>query len=176
MNLEKLEKQTHQSIDYWINSFRQYDFDKILLKPSEDKWSMGQVGIHCWMSAKGFFFKNAEKCLSKDGTQAGKSMKLGAHLIFTLRMLPPVKYEMPKQVAVIPKQPESKGQLISKLEEVKKIASEYIQRIPQSDPRLKTKHPFLGWLNTAEWISLCNIHFRHHVRQKERIEKHFGWK
>lgn len=90
-------------------------------------------------------------------------------------MFPPVKYDMPKKVAVEPKQPESKEQLIAKLEEIKQLSSAYIARIPQSDPSLKIKHPFLGWLNTAEWISLCNIHFRHHVRQKKRIEKHFGW-
>jgi hypothetical protein len=176
MNLQKFEKQTHQVIDYWIDEFNRYDFEQIVKKPSDDSWSLGQVGIHLWMSAKGFFFKNAERCLSKEGTEKGKNKKFAAHLIFTLRMLPPVQYEMPKQVAVVPKQPESKEQLITKLEEIKQMASSYIKRIPESDPELKIKHPFLGWLNTAEWISLCNIHFRHHMRQKRRIEKHFGWK
>ncbi len=176
MNLEKLEKQTHEAIDYWIEEFKGYDFDNIVMKPSENEWSMGQVGIHLWMSAKGFFFKNAKKCLSKEGTEKGKSKKFGAHLIFTFKMMPPVRYEMPKQVSVVPKQPETKEQLIGKLEEIKKMASDYIHRIPQSDPELKIKHPFLGWLNTSEWITLCNIHCRHHVRQKKRIEQHFGWK
>ncbi len=176
MNLQKLEKQTHEAIDYWIDEYRRYDFEKIVTPPSDNSWSLGQVGIHLWMAAKGFFFKNAEKCLSKEGTETGKSKKLAAHFIFTLRTLPPVQYEMPKQVAVVPKQPESKEQLIAKLEEIKQMASAYIKRIPDSDPALKTKHPFLGWLNTAEWIQLCNIHFRHHMRQKKRIEKHFGWK
>lgn len=176
MNLGKLETQTHATIDYWINEFKRYDFDKILMKPSEQSWSLGQVGIHLWMASKGFFFKNAERCLNKEKTEKGKSKKLGAHLIFTFKTLPPVRYEMPQQVAVIPKQPESKEQLIAKLEEVKMLASQYIKRIPESDPSLKVKHPFLGWLNTAEWIELCNIHFRHHLAQKKRIEKHFGWK
>ncbi len=176
MNLQKLEAQTHSAIDYWISDFKKYSFEQITAKPSEHSWSMGQVGIHLWMSAKGFFFKNAEKCLNKDGVQKGKGRSWQGHLIFTLKMFPPVKYEMPRSVAVIPKQPESKEQLIAKLEEVKQIASAYIKRIPDSDPALKTRHPFLGWLNTAEWISLCNIHFRHHVRQKRRIERHFGWK
>jgi len=176
MNLKKLEKQTHESIDYWIDTFNQYDFDKILMKPAENSWSLGQVGIHLWMASKGFFFKNAEKCLSKEGTELGKKKKLGAHIIFTFKMLPPVRYEMPQQVSVQPKPPESKEQLIGKLEEIKTMASGYIKRIPDSDPELRTRHPFLGWLNTAEWIELCNIHFRHHKAQKKRIEKHFGWK
>ncbi|HLP21123.1 MAG TPA: DinB family protein [Chitinophagales bacterium] len=176
MNLQKLEKQTHEAIDYWINEYKRYDFDQITRKPTEHDWSLGQVGIHLWMSAKGFFFKNAERCLMQEGTEAGKKMKFSSHIIFTFKMLPPVKYEMPRQVAVVPKQPETKEQLIAKLEEVKAMASDFIKRIPQSNPDLKIKHPFLGWLNTAEWITLCNIHFRHHVRQKKRIEKYFGWK
>ena len=176
MNLQKLEKQTLAAIDYWIDEYRRYDFEQILKQPTENSWSLGQVGIHLWMSSKGFFFKNAEKCLSQQGTEKGKAKKLGAHLIFTFKMLPPVRYEMPQQVSVVPKPPESKEQLIGKLEEIKKLASEYIARIPQSNPDLKTKHPFLGWLNTAEWIQLCNIHFNHHRAQKKRIEKHFGWK
>ncbi|HWB64057.1 MAG TPA: DinB family protein [Chitinophagales bacterium] len=175
MDLQKLEKQTNTAIDYWINEYRRYDWDKILMQPAENSWSMGQVGIHLWMASKGFFFKNAERCLNKEGTEKGKSKTWGAHLIFTLRMMPPVRYEMPKSVSVVPRQPESKEQLIGKLEEIKTLAASYTKRIPESDPALKTKHPFLGWLNTAEWIELCNIHFRHHIRQKKRIEQHFGW-
>jgi DinB superfamily len=175
MNTQKLEKQTNEAIDYWISEFKRYDWNKILMKPGENSWSLGQIGIHLWMSSKGFFFKNAEKCLNKEGVERGKKKKLGAHLIFTFRTLPPVRYEMPAQVSVQPREPESKEQLIAKLEDVKAQAASYIKRIPDSDPDLKIKHPFLGWLNTTEWITLCNIHFRHHMRQKKRIEEHFGW-
>lgn len=175
MHLTTLEKNTHEAIDYWIESYKNYSFEQINTAPAEGGWSLGQIGIHLWMAAKGFFFKNAEKCLQQDGVERGKGKKFAAHLIFTLRMLPPVKYDMPKQVAVEPKSPESKEQLIAKLEEIKTMASAYIHRIPDSDPALKTKHPFLGYLNTAEWIELCNIHFRHHKRQKARLEKKMGW-
>lgn len=175
MDLQKLERQTDEAIDYWITEFERLGFEKVTMKPSEHDWSLGQVGIHLWMSAKGFFFKSAERCLNKENVEAGHGKNFSGHLIFSLRMFPPVRYEMPKQVAVIPKQPESMEQLIGRLKEVKEMSKSYIRRIPQSDPSLKIKHPFLGWLNTAEWIQLCNIHFRHHLRQKKRIEQHFGW-
>lgn len=176
MSLQTLEKNTKDIIDYWINEYQRYSWEQIIAKPSEHQWSLGQVGIHLWMSAKGFFFKKAQQCLNKQETVTGKGKNFSGHVIFTLRMFPPLKYEMPKSVSVVPKQPESKEQLIQKLEEVKSLAVEYIHLIPQSDARLKLKHPFLGWLNTAEWIELCNIHFRHHLRQKKRIEQHFGFK
>lgn len=176
MNAQKLQQQTDRAIDWWITEFERYDFEKITEKPSENEWSMGQVGIHLWMSAKGFFFKNAEKCLTGEGASTGKGKNFTGHVVFTLKMFPPVKVKMPGSVAVEPKQPESKEKLIAKLREVKQMSASYIARIAASDPNIKTRHPFLGWLNAAEWISLCNLHFRHHLRQKARIEKHFGWK
>src|SRR5580704_10743560 len=114
MNTQKLEKQTHEVIDYWIDEYRRYDWDKILMKPAENSWSLGQIGMHLWMASNGFFFKNAERCLNKEGVETGKNKKLGAYLIFTLHALPPVRYEMPAQVAVQPRQPESKEQLVVK--------------------------------------------------------------
>lgn len=176
MDLTALEKRTHAVIDYWITELNGYTLEQLNQKPAENSWSLGQVGIHLWMSAKGFFFKNAERCLSKEKVESGKSKNLAGFLVFTLGRMPSIKVKMPEKVAVEPRQPETKEQLIEKLEEVKRMSSEYIKRIPQSDPRLKTRHPFLGWLNTAEWITLCNLHFKHHLSQKKRIEKHFGFK
>jgi hypothetical protein len=34
----------------------------------------------------------------------------------------------------------------------------------------KTKHPALGYLAAKEWYKLIVIHFRHHLRQKKRID------
>lgn len=176
MDLKKLEQKTIAAVDYWINEINNYRYEQLIQKPSENSWSLGQVGIHLWMSAKGFFFKNAERCLNKDKAETGKGKNLYGWVVFTLGMMPPVKVKMPEKVAVEPKQPDSKEQLIARLEEVKKLSAEYIQRIPQSDPAFKTRHPFLGWLNTEEWITLCNLHFKHHLAQKKRIEKHFRWR
>lgn len=78
---------------------------------------------------------------------------------------------MPNSVAVEPKMPESKEYLISKLEEVRSLSNAYIDRLPGYDPDERTRHPFLGYLNAAEWIALCNMHFRHHESQKRRIER-----
>ena len=67
------------------------------------------------------------------------------------------------------------SQIIAKLNEIKQLSSEYIKRIPDADPSYKTKHPIFDYLNTGEWISLCNMHFRHHQSQIQRIRQHFGW-
>jgi hypothetical protein len=174
MNTSTLETKTHAVIDQYIRDLDHYTFEQLLMKPAPDQWSLGQVYIHLWMSAKGFFFKKAEQCLNKEGTARGSKNWKG-HVVFLMGRMPTVKVKMPEKVAVEPKQPESKEQIIAKLNEIKQMSSVYINRIPQSDPAQKATHPIFSYLNTAEWISLCNMHFRHHEDQKRRIKAHFGW-
>ena len=176
MNTARLETKTQAVIDEYIRDLDRYTMEQLLMKPSPNEWSMGQVYIHLWMSAKGFFYKKAEQCLTKEGAEQGKSKNWKGHLVFLMGKMPTVRVKMPEKVAVEPKQPESKEQLISKLNEIKQLSSSYISRIPDADPSYKAKHPIFDYLNTAEWISLCNMHFRHHEEQKKRIRQHFGWK
>ena len=166
-----LEKKTHQIIDAYIQLLDKYTYEQLNQQPDENSWSIGQVYIHVWMASKGFFFKNAALCLSSETAEKGKSKKLIAYPIFLFEKMPTVKIKMPDKVAVQPRQPESKEQLVQKLTEIKALVSEFVLKIPQSDPDLKTKHPFLGYLNCAEWVKLCNIHFKHHQAQIKRINK-----
>jgi uncharacterized damage-inducible protein DinB len=171
MSSKKLEAKTHQTIDAYIRLLDNYSFEQLIQQPDENSWSIGQVYVHVWMASKGFFFKNAALCLSGETAEKGKSKKLIAYPIFLFEKMPTVKIKMPDKVAVQPRQPESKEQLAQKLTEIKALVSEFVQKIPQSDSTLKTKHPFLGYLNCAEWVKLCNIHFKHHRSQIDRINK-----
>ena len=175
MNTARLQSKTHGVIDEYIRDLDHYTYEQLIAKPAPDQWSIGQVYIHLWMSAKGFFFKKAELCLNKDGTEQGKSKNWKGHLVFLMGKMPTVQVKMPDKVAVEPRQPESKEQLISKLNEIKQMSTDYIARIADADLSHKAKHPIFSYLNTAEWISLCNMHFRHHEEQKKRIRAHFGW-
>ncbi len=171
MSTHTLEKKTHQIIDAYIQLLDKYSYEQLIQKPDENSWSIGQVYIHVWMASKGFFFKNAALCLSGETAEKGKSKKLIAYPIFLFEKMPTVKIKMPDKVAVQPRQPESREQLVQKLSEIKALVSEFVQKIPQSNPNLKTRHPFLGYLNCAEWVKLCNIHFKHHQAQIKRINR-----
>lgn len=176
MDTKALEQKTHDVIDAYIKKLDRYTYEQLTLQPAEDSWSVGQVYIHLWMSAKGFFFKKAELCLtSGEGTVTGKGKNWKGALVFTIGKMPAVRVRMPGEVAVQPRMPESKDQIKAKLLEVRNLATDYSRRIQDADPAVRARHPFLGYLNAAEWISLCNIHFRHHEAQMRRIEKHFGW-
>jgi hypothetical protein len=67
-------------------------------------------------------------------------------------------------------QPYNKEQLISDLMHLKeKIASVGIL-ISESPYMGKTKHPGLHFFNAREWLQFAEMHFRHHLRQKKRID------
>ena len=34
----------------------------------------------------------------------------------------------------------------------------------------KAKHPGLNYLNASEWLQFADMHMRHHLRQKKRID------
>jgi hypothetical protein len=42
--------------------------------------------------------------------------------------------------------------------------------ISESQFNGKTKHPGLGYFSAKEWLQFANMHFRHHLRQKKRID------
>jgi hypothetical protein len=109
-------QKTHQVIDAYIRLLDKYSLRPTRnQQPDENSWSIGQVYIHVWMASKGFFFKNAALCLSGETAVKGKSKKLIAYPIFLFEKMPTVKIKMPDKVAVQPRQPESKEQLVQKL-------------------------------------------------------------
>lgn len=176
MSKSKQLRQTLDIIDRWIADLDQYTFEQISQVPEPGSWSIGQVYIHLWMSSKGFFFRNVERCAGRgEKSQTGGRKNWAGTLVFVFRLFPPVKVKMPGEVAVQPNPPESKEQLIRRMQDIKDLALKAAELAEQADPSVKVKHPFLGWLNASEWFNLCGFHFRHHEAQIGRIRKTLGF-
>ncbi len=175
MKYQKVEAATHRAIDRYIQQLDHYTMEQLMEKPSEAEWSVGQVYVHVWMAAKGFFYKNAERCLKGEQTMRGQGKNWGGRVVFWFNAIPNRKYKMPGEVAVQPLQPESKEKLVLRLSEIKVLTTEFLQQLSEADPDVKVRHPFMGYLNAAEWMQLCAMHFNHHHHQIKRIHHHFGW-
>jgi hypothetical protein len=46
-------------------------------------------------------------------------------------------------------------------------------KIKNADPKIKAKHPVLGYLNAKHWLRFIEIHLKHHLEQLKRIENSF---
>jgi hypothetical protein len=154
------------TIDYWLEELNRYEFADLLRKPQPDKWSLGQVYMHL-IDATGFFLSQVEACLQTND-HAEDGMSEVAKAMFANDEFPDNRIEGPPSNASTP-QPSSKEEIVEGLEKLK----EKILALSHSNSanKGKTKHPGHQYFNADEWLQYAHMHFRHHERQRGRIEK-----
>ncbi|MBC7884880.1 MAG: DinB family protein [Saprospiraceae bacterium] len=154
-------------IDIWINELEKYDFNLLCIKPTPTYWSLGQVYFHLIQETK-FFFEQVNVCLSNTNHQTEQKSD-AAGVIFS-------NYDFPDEQIVGPPsndktpQPENKQQLLNGLLDLKDEIITLEILIEKSLFNGKTRHPGLNFFNAREWFMFAEIHFRHHLRQKKRID------
>lgn len=153
---------------FYLNELNNYTYEQFIKKPSETEWSLGELYNHI-IDTGCKQLEAARQCQHqpKDTT---KKKNIVGKFVFTCKMIPPVKTKAPKDLAKIVFQPSSK-------EEVRQRMLLFIEKMRESEtfvktiPTLqKTKHPYFGFLDALEWYQHVELHFRHHLRQKKRIE------
>lgn len=155
------------TIDNWLKELDNYSFEQLMIKPADDSWSLGQVYIHL-IEATDYFLKQVETCL-KTNENENENCLPAARQMFINDALPDMRLNGPPSNAKTA-QPASKEQLQKGLlnlkEEIKRIES-----IKHNNTfKGKTKHFGLQYFNADEWLQFAEMHFRHHERQRQRIE------
>lgn len=141
------------------------------LKQREDgEWSLGQMYVHLIQSALHMHLRNADSCLTGTGSgepSAGKTPR--GITAFAQGEFPPVRIRVPDSPQYTPAQPESKEELAEGLSRVSRGMEDMAGRLPGSGSTRVIAHPGFGELNAAEWYRLVEMHYRHHLRQEERL-------
>lgn len=158
----------------WLNEINRYSEEQFLRKPGNDEWSIGQVYVHLFQSAKFFHIKQIEQCVSRQGTAInGKKTKKGK-VVFTLGMFLPIRVKVPPSPQYTPAQPKNKEEVSEKLNQIIIEMKNILQTVERSPLESKTAHPAFGYLNAREWYQIIAMHFYHHLRQKSRLDKFLG--
>ncbi|WP_017813424.1 DinB family protein [Paenibacillus shenyangensis] len=89
--------------------------------------------------------------------------------IFADGSFPPVRVKVPG--VPDPVQPESLEQLFSGLEQVRIRARELAPQAVSVPAIYTEKHPRFGDLTASEWLILIEMHYRHHLHQKRRLDE-----
>ena len=155
------------AIDYWIGELEEYDFNQLCAKPAPSRWSLGQVYVHL-IRATGNHLAQAEICLSTNDN-AAETMSPNGVALFRNNGFPDQFIEGPPSNANTT-QPESKEGLMRDLLLLKQKISQVEMLASSSTFTGKTKHPGLLYFNGKEWLQFAEMHFRHHQRQKKRID------
>ncbi|MCW3089911.1 MAG: DinB family protein [Ferruginibacter sp.] len=157
----------NHTIDIWIKALEQYDFIQLCTKPSPNSWSPGQMYKHL-VDDTNYYIGQIKICLStnehadEEASPFAKTMLLNNDFPDEIIDGNPANDYIP--------QPQSKEQLMMDLIAVKNEMNNLQELIERSSFKGKTKHPGLNYFNANEWFQLAEMHFRHHLRQKKRID------
>ncbi|TMV50992.1 DinB family protein [Paenibacillus mesophilus] len=169
-------KQTLERFEEIVSLYRQqldrYEMDQLTRTPEVGEWSLGQVYVHLIQTTMRMQLRQIEACRENGGPASGTvgEKTEPGKAVFDLGAFPPIRIRVAASDAYTPRQPESKEQLVDGLNEV-------VRRMREVEPSLEgipaentAPHPRLGKLNAKEWFALAEMHFRHHLRQKERLD------
>ncbi len=167
MAAEELKKHFTQSVLIWENALDVYPGEFFLLKENEQSWSIGQVYQHL-VELTGNILRLAEKLNTSNENALEEKTETGK-LVFTINNMGGGTFEAPASIRY-PVQPQDKEKLRTELSQLKERFNLVYDATMQATLKGKYKHPFLGFLNAMEWLQFTEMHLRHHLLQKERID------
>ncbi len=158
----------NHTINHWLSELDRYSFTELCSKPSTGAWSLGQLYRHLINEAI-FYREQIEICVRSNDHSNEEASAAGREML--------INNEFPNEIiegdpanAFIP-QPESKEKLVQDLALLKEQMNQVALMIRETSFHGKTKHPGLNYFSAAEWLQFADMHFRHHLRQKKRIDQ-----
>ncbi len=172
MNPTEIMHSMQQVTDLYIQELEAFDMDRLLQKPSEEEWSIGQMYQHLIQSALYMQLANIEACRkgAPEVIQPDAQMSEDGQAIFAHGSLPPIRIHVPASPQYTPKQPENKEQLHDGLRTVLRLMQELEPTLQDIPTHHKVAHPRFGPLNAQGWFALVEMHYRHHLHQLNRLK------
>lgn len=156
----------NETIDQWIIILDDYTITMLQQKPADGGWSLGQVFVHI-IDDTGYFIGEIKKALATTGHSREK-MHDDAIAILNNDQFPDIRIFNPS--AGQPPQPNDKNELLARLTSIKDEMNKLCIDNDLDKSLGKTRHPGLLYFSALEWLRFAEIHMRHHLRQKKRID------
>lgn len=161
-------EQFNATIDAWIKFLDDYTFEMLTMKPAPDSWSLGQVYVHI-LADTPYHIGQMKAALATDADSNGE-MHENAKWMFANNMFPDMKIEGTSTNDNTP-QPSSKEELLRQLIAIRADVNVVFRSNDFSKSKGKSRHPGLHFFSATEWLQFTEMHMRHHLRQKKRIDE-----
>ncbi|WMJ72952.1 DinB family protein [Cytophagaceae bacterium ABcell3] len=163
-----------ETAKYLIKELDYYGVKQFKQKESEQGWSIGQVYDHLIFGTQNYHIREIQNCLNKTkgSEKGGKTFK--GRVFFMLGSFPPAKFKGKDAEGYQPGQPSNTVNVKDNLYRFVKVMNQVAREIDAAGEeglKYKTMNPSLGMLNALEWYKLIEMHFRHHLKQKQRLDK-----
>lgn len=149
----------------------QIDEERFTTTPPNGGWSFSEVYSHIFDSSL-LSVMAMQKAANGNGEE--RKTHFAVKLILMFGKFPPGrKYKVPKQLAERVKKIDlmNASHLIASFE---LQLAKTLPALANANPKIKIKHPRLGYLNASQWLRFIAIHLDHHLKQIDRIKKSFG--
>jgi len=156
------------TIDTWINFLDDYSFEVLIQKPAPGSWSLGQVYVHI-LSDTPYHIAQMKAALETSDNR-DEEMHPNAKSMFDNNGFPDVQIEGPGTDDNTP-QPSSKEELLQNLLAIRADVNGLYKSNDFSKSKGKTRHPGLLFFSATDWLRFTEMHMRHHLRQKSRIDQ-----
>lgn len=160
-------KEFNETIDHWLLGLQQYSFEDLIAKPSPQSWSMGQLYNHL-INETHYYISRINVCISNN-RNATKGMAIEGKQMFRNNSFPDERLVGAPSHSRIP-QPVSKQDLTKEFLDLRKTMNAVAALMQSTVYHGKAKHPGLHYFSAAEWLQFADMHLRHHLRQKARID------
>lgn len=141
--------------------------EEFSLTPPIGGWSYSEVYSHIF-DASLLSLIALNNCIKGEGEN--KPTHFVVKIILFFGSFPPnKKYKVPTRLMERVK----KINLMAAQQFITDFELQMVKILPQIDsanPKIKTKHPRLGYLNAKQWLRFIEIHLDHHLKQLNRIE------
>ncbi len=161
-----------ETVAHYVQELEPFNMEQLRQKPNDNEWSIGQMVQHLISSALNMQLRNVDQCMlpSQEPAKPLVGKTEAGEAVFVQGSFPPIRVQVPPSAQYTPEQPKSKEQLIQGLNRV-------VQRMREIEPTLEkapkhntVSHPRFGGLCAEEWFLLVEMHYRHHLRQLERLK------
>ncbi len=158
----------NETLDIWMFELDSFSLDQLLAKPDDTSWSLGQVYQHL-IEETNWYNEQIEISLN-DIENTNIPMTLKAQKLFKEGSFPDKRILGDPLISENVKQPISIDQLQSDLEKLKARTNYIWEKMKKAISYGKSEHPGMGYLNCYEWLQYAEMHLRHHLKQKSRVE------
>jgi hypothetical protein len=158
------------SFDQFTDGLNHYSEEDLKKRKDDESWSLGQMYNHLLNGTRNFHFRMIEKSLS-DNENTDQQKSEGGHRAYRENLFSHADVRVPPSPQYTPTQPESIAYVKSRLEQLNADMKAWMSKLESSANTGKMKHFAFGYLSAMEWYQLIAMHFRHHLRQKEKLEK-----
>ncbi|MGN6646802.1 MAG: DinB family protein [Cytophaga sp.] len=168
MSAENTYKKLLPLAKYWLKELDFYGTNQFKKKVTEKSWTIGQIYDHLLIYSQEVHIKAIQECLAQKDTNSKEGKSFKGFFQFLFKGYMPFKYKSNPYKE--PGQPLSTEKVKDDFYRFLKLVYKTAKEIDYKKPTAKVKHPSFGYLSAEEWFALIEMHFRHHLRQKNKLD------